>query len=87
MSTLFQRLTAHADSWPTVYESDRRNIEILREAAEMALKVEEAKPVASRHLMDLGLAGRAWSRWMEPDEPVQWPIIRSEHAYSAPTGP
>lgn len=78
---LSERLEAHASSWPTVYESDRANIDLLREAAEMAKSVEEAKPVASRHLMDLGAAGRAWSRWMEPDDRVAWPIIRSEHAY------
>lgn len=84
---LSERLESHAASWPTAYESDRANIGLLREAAKMAKSVEEAKTVAVRHLMDLGAAGRAWSRWMEPDDRVAWPIIRSEYAYSAPPPP
>ena len=42
MPTLSERLEAHANSWPTVYESDRMNIAILREAAALAKRYEDA---------------------------------------------
>lgn len=37
---LSERLEVHAAGWPTVYESDRQNIVLLREAAELARNVE-----------------------------------------------
>lgn len=40
--TLSERLEAHADSWPSVYGSDRENITLLREAAALARRVEDA---------------------------------------------
>ncbi|MEN5115892.1 hypothetical protein ABE488_00945 [Luteimonas sp. TWI662] len=59
---LSERLEAHAAAWPTVYGSDRHNVALIREAAALARRIEDAPVVlASEHIWESvpeGLEGR-----------------------------
>lgn len=84
MRTLSQRLD---DAWRKLHgDGDEYGIcDVLWEAEKMAKASEEAQPLASRHLVRLGAGVMTWTRWMEYGEPTHWEVVRSEHAWSAPT--